>query len=73
MIQENAPHTKIIWSFSSRVLDEELAQRIANEKVDGVRLAFHGDSEDRIPKFIEQFRKAHNPQNRSGRNHGGPV
>ena len=62
MIQENAPHTKIIWSFSSRVLDEELAQRIAHEKVDGVRLAFHGDSEDRIPKFIEQFRKAHNPQ-----------
>jgi pyruvate kinase len=62
VIQENAPQTKIIWSFSSRVLDEELAQRIADERVDGLRLAFHGDSEDRIPKFIEQFRKAHNPQ-----------
>lgn len=62
MIQENAPHTKVVWSFSSHVLDEALARRIADEKVTALRLAFHGDSEDRIPKFIGQFRAAHNPQ-----------
>ena len=62
MIRENAPHTKVVWSFSSQVLDEALARRIANENVTALRLAFHGDPEDRIPKFIEQFRRAHNPQ-----------
>ena len=59
MILENAPHTKVVWSFSSRVLDEALAKRIADQKVSAIRLAFHGDAEGRIPKFIEQFRKAH--------------
>jgi pyruvate kinase len=62
VIFENAPHTKVVWSFSSRVLDEALAKRIADEKVSAIRLAFHGDAEDRIPKFIEQFRKAHVPE-----------
>lgn len=62
MIEENAPHTKMVWSFSSHVLDEDLARRIANEKVTALRLVFHGDAEDRIPKFIEQFRRAHNPK-----------
>jgi pyruvate kinase len=62
VIEENAPHTKMVWSFSSQVLDEALARRIANEKVTALRLVFHGDSEDRIPKFIEQFRRAHNPK-----------
>lgn len=62
MIQENAPHTKVVWSFSSRVLDEALARRIANEKVTALRLAFHGDGDDRIPKFIQQFKKAHDPK-----------
>ena len=62
MILENAPHTKVVWSFSSRVLDENLAKRIADEKVSAIRLAFHGDAEGRIPKFIEHFRKAHDPK-----------
>ena len=62
MIHENAPQTKVVWSFSSQVLDQDLAKRVADEKVAGIRLAFHGDSEDRIPKFIENFRKAHHPQ-----------
>ncbi len=62
MIQENAPHTKVVWSFSSHVLDQDLARRVADEKVAAIRLAFHGDSEDRIPKFIESFRQAHQPQ-----------
>ena len=62
MIEENAPHTKMIWSFSSHVLDEALARRIADEKVTALRLVFHGDAEDRIPKFIEQFRRVHNPK-----------
>jgi pyruvate kinase len=62
VMQENAPHTKVVWSFSSHVLDHDLAQRVADEKVAAIRLAFHGDSEDRIPKFIESFRKAHHPQ-----------
>jgi len=61
VIEENAPHTKMVWSFSSQVLDEALARRIANEKVTALRLVFHGDAEDRIPKFIEQFRRARSP------------
>jgi len=62
MIHENSPHTKVVWSFSSRVLDEALAQRIANEKVTALRLAFHGDSDEKIPKFIQQFKNAHDPK-----------
>jgi len=62
MIKETAPKTKVVWSFSSRVLDEALARRIANERVSAVRLSFHGDPEDRIAKFIEQFKKAHDPK-----------
>lgn len=62
MIQENSPHTKVVWSFSSRVLDETLARRIANEKVTAIRLAFHSDGEERISKFIQQFKSAHNPK-----------
>ena len=62
MIQENSPHTKVVWSFSSRVLDETLARRIANENVTALRLAFHSDGEERISKFIEQFKAAHNPK-----------
>lgn len=62
MIQENAPHTKVVWSFSSRVLDESLARRIANENVTALRLAFHGDGDERIPKFIQQFKNAHDPK-----------
>lgn len=62
MIQENSPHTKVVWSFSSRVLDETLARRIANERVTALRLAFHSDGEERISKFIEQFKAAHNPK-----------
>ena len=59
MILENAPHTKVIWSFSSQVLDADLARRIADEKVTSLRLVYHGDAEERIPKFIEDFCKAH--------------
>ncbi len=62
MIQENTPHTKVVWSFSSRVLDESLARRIANEKVTALRLAFHGDGDERIPKFLQQFKNAHDPK-----------
>jgi pyruvate kinase len=62
MLQENVPRTKIVWSFSSRVLDDSLARRIANEKVTALRLAFHGDGDERIPKFIQQFKQAHDPR-----------
>ncbi|MCX6117530.1 MAG: pyruvate kinase [Proteobacteria bacterium] len=57
---ENSAHTKIVWSFSSQVLDSDLAKRIADEKVSAVRLVYHGDSEDRIPKFIDDYYKSHN-------------
>jgi pyruvate kinase len=55
LILENTSHTKIVWSFSSQVLDGDLAKRIANEHVAAVRLVYHGDQEDRIPKFIDDF------------------
>ncbi|MCX6126659.1 MAG: hypothetical protein NTV34_18150 [Proteobacteria bacterium] len=59
MILKKSDHTKIVWSFSSQVLDDDLAKRIANEHVSAVRLVFHGDAEDRIPKFIDDFHKAY--------------
>lgn len=55
VILENTSHTKIVWSFSSQVLDRELANRVANEHVAAVRLVYHGDQEDRIAKFIDDF------------------
>jgi len=61
MIQKNSLNTKVVWSFSSQVLDDELARRIANQKVTALRLAVHGDSEDRISRFIKQFKAAYNP------------
>lgn len=59
MILENSAHTKIVWSFSSQVLESDLAKRIANEKVSALRLVFHGDAEDKIPKFIDEFHAAY--------------
>ncbi len=57
MILENTEHTKVIWSFSSQVLDADLARRIGSEKVSALRLVYQGDSEDRIPKFIDEFHR----------------
>ena len=62
MIQENTPNTKVVWSLSSQVLDEDLARRIANQRVTALRLAVHGDSEDRITRFIKQFKSSHDPK-----------
>lgn len=62
MILENSPHTKVVWSFSSQVLDGDLAKRIADEHVSAVRLIHHGDAEDRIPRFIEDFHASHDAQ-----------
>lgn len=59
VILENAPHTKVVWSFSSQVLDGDLAKRIADERVSAVRLVHHGDAEDRIPRFIDDFHACH--------------
>jgi pyruvate kinase len=56
---KKAEHTKVVWSFSSQVLDNDLAKKIANEHVSALRLVFHGDSEDRIPKFIDEFRRGY--------------
>ncbi len=59
VILENSPHTKVVWSFSSHIMDGDLAKRIADERVSAIRLVHHGDAEDRIPKFVDDFHKAH--------------
>lgn len=55
---EKSAHTKVVWSFSSQVLDADLARKIIGEKVSALRLVSHGDSEDRMGRFIDEFRQA---------------
>jgi pyruvate kinase len=57
LISQDAPHTKVVWSFSSQVLDSDLAGTIAGESFTAVRLVNHGDDASRVPRFIEELTK----------------
>jgi pyruvate kinase len=56
-LTKDGRRTKIVWSFESRILDEDLIAQVCREDVDALRLVLNRATADQIPKFIDGLRK----------------
>ncbi len=56
-LSKDGRRTKIVWSFESRVLDEDRVAQVCREDVDALRLVLNRATADQLPKFIDNLRK----------------
>lgn len=68
-LKNDGRRTKIVWSFESRVLDEDRVAQVLAEDVDALRLVLNRATAEQLPRFIDQLDKF----SQKNKSPGGPA